>query len=204
VPTCKYPDLIDEPQLFNAARCYLARFPIDPKRPDPFHSDWYLWEEAIRLRITGSLGWLKSKLLFRSYKKPPVTQEIEKQTLGPRMLRKLPKTHIGWLDESTFNQLSSHHPLLSPSTDLSSAFVQHTLELLALNRTTVCMHTGTAEWFYQPAINFCREATRAGIEVILAEDLGGYHVEGCVMPPDFGGPAARLQSRLIEFLCRTR
>jgi hypothetical protein len=82
-------------------------------------------------------------------------------------------------------------------------FVQHTLEILARSGTTLFLYIGTAEWFYQPAINFSKEAEEAGLDVILAEDLGGYHVEGCVMPPDFGGPAARLQRRLVEFLCRS-
>jgi hypothetical protein len=130
------------------------------------------------------------------------TQKIEKKVLDPRTLRKIPKTHIGWLDESTFTQLSSHHPLISPSTDLSSSFVQRTLELLAHNGTTLFLYLGTAEWFYQPAINFSEEAREAGMKVILVEDLGGFHVEGCVMSPDLGGPAARLQQKLLEFLCR--
>jgi hypothetical protein len=144
---------------------------------------------------------LKSLLLLRP-KRSSTTQKIEQKVLGPRTLSKPPKTHIGWLDESTFTQLSSHHPLLSPSTDLSLPFVQHTLEILARSGLTLFLYVGTAEWFYQPAIDFSKEAEQAGIEVIVAEDLGGYHVEGCVMPPDFGGPAARLQARLVEFLCR--
>lgn len=123
--------------------------------------------------------------------------------LGPRSLRKLPKTHVGWLDESTFAQLSSHHPLLSPSTDLSSLLVQRTLEILASGGTKLNLYLGTAEWFYDPAIDFGKEAEKAGVIVTTAEDLGGYHVEGCVMPPDLGGPAARLQERLLEFLCRS-
>jgi hypothetical protein len=145
---------------------------------------------------------MKSLLLFRP-RRTSTTQKIEQQVLGPRNLRKSPKTHMGWLDESTFTQLSSHHPLLSPSTDLSLPFVQHTLDLLARNGITLFLYVGTAEWFYQPAISFSQEAEKAGIQVIVAEDLGGYHVEGCVMPPDLGGPAARLQKRLLEFLCRS-
>ena len=77
------------------------------------------------------------------------------------------------------------------------------MEILARNETTLFLYVGTAEWFYQPAIDFGKEAEKAGIEVSVAEDLGGYHVEGCVMPPDFGGPAARLQQKLVEFLCRS-
>lgn len=194
--------MIDEPQLFNAARCYLARFPIDPSRPLPFESDWYLWEQSIRLRFTGSVKWLKSVLLFRTRPVSSTTEKMERKVLGPRTLTKPPKTHIGWLDESTFTQLSSHHPLLSPSTDLASPFVQQSLRLLAENGTILFLYVGTAEWFYKPAIGFSREAETAGMKVVVSEDMGGYHVEGCVMPPDFGGPAARLQKRLVEFLCR--
>jgi len=111
-----------------------------------------------------------------------------------------PKSNLAWLDEWTFSQLTSHHPFVSPSTDLDSRFVQHTLGLLARNRTRMLLHCGTAEWFYDPAIGFAGAAKAAGIEIQVAESLGGFHVEGCVLPPDLGGAGARLQQTLIDFL----
>lgn len=147
---------------------------------------------------------MKSVILLRR-EKPTMktTQRVEEKALGRvRKLDRLPKTHVGWLDESLFTKMSSHHPLISPSTDIESPFVKHTLQILAHNGIKLFMYVGTAEWFYDSAIRFSREADRAGIEIVVAEDRGGYHVEGCVMPPDLGGPAARLQSKLLEFLCR--
>jgi hypothetical protein len=130
------------------------------------------------------------------------TEKVEQEVLQPREKFKTPKTYIGWLDESTFIHLTSHHPLISPSTDLDSPFVGRTLEILAASGISLYMYAGTAEWFYHSAMSFTREAEDAGIEVLKGEELGGFHVEGCVTPPDLGGPAARLQQSLVDFLCR--
>jgi hypothetical protein len=153
--------------------------------------------------VSGAVKWMKSWVLRpdKELRTRTIEKVEEKAMGGKRTLGRIPKTHIGWIDESTFTSLSSHHPLISPSTDISSPFVKHTLEILAHHGMKVFMYVGTAEWFYDSAIRFTREAEKAGIEVVYAEERGGYHVEGCVMPPDLGGPAARLQSRLIQFLC---
>jgi hypothetical protein len=66
------------------------------------------------------------------------------------------------------------------------------------------IHCGTAEWFYEPGIAFAREAEKRGVKVVLHEDKGGFHVEGCVMPPDLGGAAARLQDKVLDFLTAER
>lgn len=194
--------MLDEPQLLNAARCYLGRFPLLPHRPNAFSSDWYLWEKSVRIRIAGLRNRFKSILgLDPIHTTGSTTQKMEKQIMGTsRTLRKNPKTHIGWLDESTFTQLSSHHPLLSPSTDIDCPFVKHTLEILAHHGLVIFLHCGTAEWFYEPVMAFSREAERRGVKVVLHQDKGGYHVEGCVMPPDMGGAAARLQEKVLAFL----
>lgn len=128
-------------------------------------------------------------------------ENVEQRLLNPddTMYTK-PTSHLRWLDETTFGQLSSHHPFLSPSTDLTSPFVQHSLKLLAQHGTRMLMHCGTAEWFYEAAIGFTQAAKTAGMKVQLVERLGGFHVEGCVLPPDLGGAAGELQQTIIEFL----
>lgn len=127
-------------------------------------------------------------------------EKVEQRVLGPRRsLKTLPASHLDWLEEATFTELSSHHPLISPATDLSSPFVQRTLELLA-GRVRLLLHCGTAEWFYDPAVNFARTAREADVRVRLEEKKGGFHVEGCVMPPELHAPSAELRLHLLDFL----
>lgn len=49
-PSTPYPDFLDTPQLLNAARSYMARFPIVAHRPDPFSSELSLWRKAYMQR----------------------------------------------------------------------------------------------------------------------------------------------------------
>ena len=198
-----YPDLIDEPQLLNAARCYLARFPILRNRPDPFQSDWYLWQELIRIRIESAVAILKGLTKFRRRGDSDTRiEKVEQAILEPSspLATDKPSSHLGWLEELTFSRLTSHHPFVSPSTDLGSPFVHYSLDILARNRTKMLMYCGTAEWFYEPAIRFANAAQHAGMDVEVIESLGGFHVEGCVLPPDLGGAGARLQDTLLDFL----
>lgn len=202
-----YPDLIDEPQLLNAARCYLARFPILAHRPNPFQSDWYLWQDVLRIRILSALATLKVIIPgHRAKRGVSFIEKAEQQILNPAPLSSTmtiktdPSSHLGWLEETTFSQMTSHHPFVSPSSDTRSSFVKHSLELLARNGTRMLMHCGTAEWFYEPAIEFTKAAKSAGMKVRVVESIGGFHVEGCVLPPDLGGAGARLQKCLIDFL----
>lgn len=129
-------------------------------------------------------------------------EKAEQRILNPEL--NSPETepirHLDWLEEATFSQFSSHHPFISPCSDADSPFVQHSLKLLARNSTRMLMHCGTAEWFYEPAIGFARAAKSAGMKVRVVENIGGLHVEGCVLPPDLGGAGAELQQCLIDFL----
>lgn len=113
---------------------------------------------------------------------------------------KMPVNHLDWFDESTFISLSTHHPLISPSADISSPFVQRTLELLAARQTKLLIHCGTAEWFYGPIIDLASAAKEAGVNIQLVENEGGLHPEACLSWPERGGPAEVLQQSILVCL----
>jgi hypothetical protein len=111
---------------------------------------------------------------------------------------KEPKAHLDWLDESMFSNLSTHHPLISPSADIASPFVRRTLELLAFHGTKISIHCGTAEWFYLPIVDLASAAKVAGVDVSLVENEGGLHSKACLSWPERGGPAAVLQRQILQ------
>ena len=118
---------------------------------------------------------------------------------------KEPINHLDWLDESFFSDLSAHHPLISPSTDISSPFVRHTLGLLAVRRTKLLIHCGTAEWFRDPIVELAGAAQHAGVDINLVENEGGLHSEACLSWPERGGPAELLQRSILACLvCERR
>jgi hypothetical protein len=63
---------------------------------------------------------------------------------------------------------------------------------LAKHHTRLFVHCGSAEWFCDPSRHFASAASRAGVETVLEEEAGGYHIESCVMPAELGGAGARL------------
>jgi hypothetical protein len=111
-----------------------------------------------------------------------------------------PQIHLGWFNESSFIKHSSHHPLISPSTNISSPFVQHTLGLLAARGTRILFHCGTAEWFYRSIVDMADAAKEAGMDVTLVENVGGLHSEACLSWPERGGAAATLQQSILTCL----
>jgi hypothetical protein len=186
---------VNEPQLLNAARCYLARYPLLKHRPDPFSSDLSVWLTALshsatrlsHIVLTPFFPWRR-----RAKDHHYLAQSLSEDVLHPRRLEHVPPDLQSWLDESTFEQLSSHHPFVSPSTDIDSPFVTRVLDTLAKHHTRLFVHCGSAEWFCEPSRRFASAASRAGVETVLEEEVGGHHIESCVMPAELGGAGARL------------
>jgi hypothetical protein len=191
-----YPDLVNEPQLLNAARCYLARYPLLKHRPDPFSSDLSVWLTALSRSVTRLSHIVMTPFFpWRRWTKDrhhTLAQSLSEDVLQPRELKHVPPDLQSWLDGSTFEQLSSHHPFVSPSTDIDSPFVMRVLDILAKHHTRLFVHCGSAEWFCEPSRRFASAASRAGVETVLEEEEGGYHIESCVMPAELGGAGARL------------
>lgn len=166
----------------------------------------------------------------RHTKAKTTTEGIEQTLLHPNFHFAQPKAHLGWLENPIFNHLTSHHPLVSPASDPSSPFVQHTFELLVkshgralkihgefadtnssdprqVNRqsrkkagTKLFIHAGSAEWFYRPTMDFADSARKAGMQVVIKTELGGFHIEGCLIPAEFGGAGGRLVEDLREWV----
>jgi hypothetical protein len=163
----------------NAARCYLARYPFCGHRSDPFRSSIVPWVLATKSRLEDRLDRLRT-----------ITSSQPISVTSSRMKESIPsdssfphqplKTHLEWFDTSAFTQLSSRHPLISPSTDTSSPFVKQTLTLLAERKTRILVHCGTAEWFYEPIVELVAAAIMACVDIRLVENRGGLHSEACL------------------------
>lgn len=198
-PTTLYPDLVDQPQLLNAARCYLGRYPILKHRPDAFGSDLPLYLEAISQAFRRAT----SGIPLMRHKQTKDIEEVEKDVLQPQDDIKPSQKYAklgAWLREEVFEELSSHHPLLSPSTDLSSAFVQGVLQILTREKSRMLVYAGTAEWFYQPAMDLAESARAVGVDVTVGEEEGGFHVEGCLAPREWTGASDRLVSTMEKWM----
>lgn len=128
------------------------------------------------------------------------TESIEQKLLQPNNHFPPPKSHVGWLDSTIFEHLTSHHPLVSPASDLASPFVQTTLDILANRGTRVYVHAGTAEWFHEPGMAFASAARDAGVNVVSHEEVGGVHIEGCLLPGELGGMSGRLVKGLKDWV----
>jgi hypothetical protein len=105
-----------------------------------------------------------------------------------------------WLGEKSFAKLSSHHPLISPATDLSTPFVNKIIHHLAQNETRFFVHSGTAEWFHPATDDFICVLRKKGIEVEYMEEKGAYHVETCVFPGELGGMSGRLVKGMMDWM----
>jgi len=196
-----YPDFVDVPQLLNAARCYMARYPILPHRPDPFSSDLLIWSAALRQYLRTVLTKLPlSHFVYSTHRPPSSVPTRSADTPGiPFPLNKSSSPHE-WLEIPILHKLSSHHPLVSPSSDPSSPFVRNVLRAFAQNGTRILLHVGTAEWFYLPSIQFAVAAQNAGVDLRLHEEKGGQHSEACVLPAEMGGRAQRLVEGVLDWL----
>jgi hypothetical protein len=195
----EFPDFVNTPQLLNAARCYLARYPISGHRSDPFRSSIVPWMLATKSRLLDRLDRLRT---MTSSQPISVTSSRMKEPIpsDSSFLDQSLKKHIEWFDTSAFTQLSSRHPLISPSTDISSPFVKQNLTLLAQRKTRILVHCGTAEWFYEPIVEVLAAATMACVDIRLVENRGGLHSEACLRSPERGGPAKILQDEILDFL----
>jgi hypothetical protein len=105
-----------------------------------------------------------------------------------------------WLNTNIFEHLTSHHPLVSPASDLSSPFVRKTFEILAERGTRVLVHAGTAEWFFRPSKAFVECAEETGVDIEFRTESGGFHIEGCLIPGELGGAGGRLVRSLREWV----
>lgn len=199
-----YPDTIDEPMLLNAARCYLARFPVLKHRPDPFNSEWQLMRTAWQQRYARAKSIL-SRMTSRihgtpvQHRKRDTQERVAAEVFDPEPLVSEPEKLADWLDVATFKHLSSHHSFVSPGTNTSCAFVRQVLDIVAENQTRILIHHGTAEWFYEPAMRLAAEAKEAGVDVTVVDEVGGFHIEACVMPAELGGSGGRLVEAIRNF-----
>lgn len=191
----------------------MARYPILKNRPDPFVSDPIIWPVAVRQLGQGVLrsAILASKAVLPGRLAGNITKlaQLTDGYRDPVIVKTLAKTLDEdtndqvmdfddldkWLDPTIFSRLSSHHPLVSPGTNLHAPFVQRVLDTIAKSNDTstrIMVYTGTAEWFHAPSISFAQVATKAGVKVDAYEIQGGFHAEGCVWPGEMGGAAGKL------------
>jgi hypothetical protein len=155
----EYPDFVNTPQLLNAARCYFARYPIPGETIDPFHSAIYSWFAPTKERFIDNIPLLLSVIIpGRQWRSVTSSNESKYTNPSEELVPIHPETHLGWFDSSVFTQLSARHPLISPSTDVTSPFVRHTLSLLAKTGTMLLVHCGTAEWFHGPIVDLALAA----------------------------------------------
>jgi hypothetical protein len=192
-----YPDLLNAPQLLTASSCYLGRYPPIRDRPNP-----YVREPLPDLRRAAKI-WMKriTRILDGEEDMDSVLPETY-QSVSNSISVELPNEKGSlkeWLEESTFQKMTSHHPLYSPSTDPNHPFVKEVMSRLA-GRTRFLFHHGSAEWFAEPSRALARVAKDAGVDVIVQEEYGGLHVESCLLPGELGGSAGRLVSGIIKFL----
>ena len=200
--------------LLNAARCYLARFPLLKHRPDPFASDLPLWSSAASrglrsiasrfMRLLRGVRLLPTKLRSSDEEKCS-TKSVSEEVLQPSdtrdVIRKI--THLqDWLEPDIFTALTSHHPLISPCSDIESPLVSAIFRLLEENRTRCLVHAGTAEWFFEPAMIFAKAAEKSGVDIDVGVEKGGFHSESCMSPGEWGGASGRLVENLLEWLAR--
>jgi hypothetical protein len=62
------------------------------------------------------------------------------------------------------------------------------------------VYAGTAEWFYQPAMDLAESARAIGVDVTVGEEEGGFHVEGCLAPREWTGASDRLVSTMEKWM----
>ena len=197
-----YPDFLNRPGLENAARCYLARFPPDSNRPDPFIADPLprVLREPVVALADALRPWVRWYTpLSRSSSPTPSKLRRQQWSTSVSTTRDHPGSPIEWLDTATFETLRSHHPLYSPATNLAHPFVTSTLHALA-GKTRLFVSYGSAEWFAHPSSSFAQAARRAGVDVTVCPELGGFHIENCVLPAELGGPSGRLVSNMRSWL----
>ena len=186
----------------------MARYPIVPSRPDPFASDLELWSTAAKQAsqaLCVRLGRLAHPLLPTRFRRQLDALSAKYERVG--LPDNAPATAVSpelplekWLSHDMFIRLSSHHPLVSPSTDITSPFLVATLQQLAEARTRILVHVGTAEWFYLPGRDLAAAARKEGVDVHVQEEKGGFHSEACITPADFGGASARLVEGILAWL----
>jgi acetyl esterase/lipase len=183
------PDFLDEPQLLNAARSYLARFPILPARADPFSSEMSIWIAAISEKFANVASVLRGK---------GVMQRVAQAELHPQS-DPLIKDLAQWLEPASFARTTSHHPLLSPCSDLDSPFVTAVLAIAA-RHTRMLIVSGTAEWFHAPAQQMASAAVMAGADVEVVHEMGGFHCESCLFLAEWDGPGRRLVDAIRQWI----
>jgi acetyl esterase/lipase len=126
-----YPDFANRPQLLNAARCYLARFPVLPERPDPFASDWAGWRKGLfgRRDRAGSQGDLDvggnrvgaGDVEKAAQKQADRLDIVNTQKRPALSAHQMPVSLVDWLHTPMFARMTSHHPLYSPCSFPSSS-----------------------------------------------------------------------------------
>ncbi|ORY26679.1 Alpha/Beta hydrolase protein [Naematelia encephala] len=200
-PSSDYPDLVDSPQLLNAARCYMARFPILKHRPDPFSS-----EMSHLITRLSHLTFTLVPILFAPHRYPRsmhTSEVIQDEVLQPtNALLGLDIALEHWLEAFAFISLSSHHPLVSPGTDVDSPFVRQVLNIMKREGTRLMIHVGTAEWFCEPCLRFAKAADDCGVQVEVQVEKGGLHIESCLLLGEMGGSAGRLVEGILDWMGR--
>ena len=194
--------------LLNAARCYLARFPIQKHRPDAFRSVLPVWMAS----ITGQSPKLWQRFECTRSGVPPAERDVEAHCNGDASVEILQPDEIAvhqqmrrlthWLELSTFTRMTSHHPLVSPATDPESPFVKSIFAAMSEHQIQLMVYVGTAEWFYEPVMAFAKAAAAADVKVETVMENGGFHCESCILPGEWGSASGRLVRTLLEWLAR--
>ncbi|ORX40671.1 Alpha/Beta hydrolase protein [Kockovaella imperatae] len=206
-PSAQYPDFLNKPMMLNAARCYMARFPIVKHRPDPFKSTLPQLSSDIS-RMGRALG-RRVDVCARRSKSSDVEANhmtLSREILRPddEMLDQSLSSLSRWLEIETFTRMTSHHPLVSPATDPNSPFVTLVFKAMSRLGTKLLIHAGTGEGFYSAAMSFGRAAKAADTKVQIEIEEGGFHSEACIMPGEWGGASQRLVGTLVEWLARLK
>lgn len=213
----QFPDFVDTPQLLNAARSYLARFPILPERPDPFRGEWYLWRRSISRMYKRSVPAEGPGGAAAQGSLPDVADAAERgmsdmtQTTG--ISAPQPQSQMmpndgnlaAWLTTPFFARLTSHHPLISPCTTYPSdptklsPFVHQVLAYAKSKHVKILSSSGTAEWFHEPVQLLGGAAKAAGMEVAIIHEIGGSHCENFLFLAEFGGAGRRLLRSVLDW-----
>lgn len=205
----------------QAARCYLSRYPLsgyEYESQNPFISDFEhllqgvrdkadLLEEEIRHRL-GYLTHSHSGLRRRQMKSigsgDPSHARRDRHSFpdfGITELERVTTTSDTdhnleyYITSASFKTLSSSHPILSPAKPKASPILARLMNHLN-TRTKLHIHIGTAEAFYEPTLAFVQSARDGGVDVVFQEEVGGFHIEGCIFPAELGGAAGRLREVL--------
>ena len=219
-----YPDFANAPQLLNAARSYIARFPLEPAGPDPFASEWRSWrkrapvdncrddlakagqQQKNDIDIESGMGSEdESKThcsgLLAALKRGPACDPMDRCPNPPL---------TDWLETPIFAHLTSHHPLYSPCSippflpegknpASHSPFVQQVLSTIKQNEVKILITSATGEWFHGATRLLAEAVGEAGVDVVVMQEYGLMHCENFLFLAEYGMAGRRLLDAVLEW-----